>query len=131
MEEAKQKFKLMIDEPLVTNKIIHLKELFTMLMTIIGFTMKAGKVSSDIMAPLLQYIILECVDYGHFGCLYSMECLKHCLDPNKAPELDFMVTNYRSSLIYIKENMALYYTKAGCEEELKAYFETGLGKKEQ
>ena len=131
MEEAKQKLKLMVGEPLVTNKIVHLKELFAMVMTIIGFTMKAGKVSSDVMAPLLQYIILECADYGHFSCLYSMECLKYCLDPNKAPELDFMVTNYRSALIYIKENMALDYTKAGYEQEVKAYFETGLGKKEQ
>lgn len=51
-----------------------------------------------------------------------MECLKYCLDPNKAPELDFMVTNYRSALIYIKENMALDYTKAGCEEEVKQLF---------
>jgi hypothetical protein len=60
-----------------------------------------------------------------------MECLKYCLDPDKAPELDFMVTNYRSALIYIKENMALDFTKPGCEEEVKVLFSTGLDKKEQ
>lgn len=104
-----------------------------MLMTIIGFTIKAMKVSSDIMAPLFQYIILQCADFGHFGCLYSMECLKYCKDTNKAPELDFMVTNYRSALIYIKENMALDYTKAGYEDKVKAFFQTGLnvGQKEK
>jgi len=51
-----------------------------------------------------------------------MECLKYCKDTNKAPELDFMVTNYRSALIYIKENMALDYTKAGYEDKVKAFF---------
>ena len=91
---------------------MHLKELFTLIMTIIGFTIRSSKVSSDIMTPLLQYILLQCANLGHFKCLYAIECLKY----NKDPEIEFMITTYRSSLIYIKENMALDYTKPGCEE---------------
>jgi hypothetical protein len=53
-----------------------------------------------------------------------MECLKY----SKNPELDFMITNYRSALMYIKENMAMDYTKKGCEEEVKSHFHTGLNK---
>lgn len=87
-------------------------------MTIIGFTIKMSKVSSDIMAPLIQFVILDCADYGHFKCLYSMESLKF----NKDPEMDFMITNYKSALTYIKENMALDYTKVGCEKEVNKCF---------
>jgi hypothetical protein len=48
---------------------------------IVGFTMSANKVSTDTLAPVLQYILLECADIGHFRCLYSMECLNF----NKVP----------------------------------------------
>lgn len=30
--------------------------------------------------------------------------------------------------MYIKENMAMDYTKKGCEEEVKSHFHTGLNK---
>lgn len=33
-----------------------------------------------------------------------------------------MITTYKSSLIYIKDNMALDYTKPGCEDEVKEHF---------
>ncbi len=42
---------------------------------IVGFTMSQMKVSTDTLAPVLQYILLECADLGHFKCLYAMECL--------------------------------------------------------
>jgi hypothetical protein len=41
-------------------------------MTIVGFTKAAMKVSTDTITPILQYILLECTEYGHFKCLYAI-----------------------------------------------------------
>lgn len=82
---------------------------------IVGFTMSANKVSTDTLAPVLQYILLECSDIGHFRCLYAMECLNF----NKVPEMAFYITTYRSALIYIKENMVEDFPKEGYEKEIK------------
>lgn len=60
--------------------------------------MAKGKISSDIITPIMQFIILDCPDIGHFKCLYAMECLNY----NKAPETQFLITSYRSAIMYIK-----------------------------
>jgi hypothetical protein len=69
--------------------------------------MAKGKISSDILTPIMQFIILECPDIGHFKCLYAIECLNY----NGAPEIQFLITSYRSAIMYIKEDMAFNFPK--------------------